>query len=350
MAEQSIGALSASIVNRVTPEGRAKPFPEQESVMSETVVDHYAKWAALLRGEKPMIHEPEPLCGFWRTRRSRTDKELIGCAVWPGENGELVALLGKSVVPIERVWPYYAKNPVTEAAYRAWEETGIWPDDHAVAPQAPGTNEPEDEAEMLRDQIESARAGASDYAKVKSDEQAARAQSLRSRLLELSRTADKRREDLKKPFLDGGKAVDAKWQPLVRAAKETADDIAKAMSAWETAKARAAAEAQRQADEERRRREDEARKAAEAGKPAPAPALDLEPAPTPPPATQVKGAYGRAAAVRVAKVITGISDFDALVKHYRPAVEVFLTERAQKDVNAGFTIPGVTVEETRKVA
>lgn len=348
MTERSIGELAAGITNKLAEQtGRVRQFPQQESVMSETV-DHYSKWEAMLRGEKPIIHESEPLCGFWRTRRSKTDKELIGVAVWPGDNGELVALLGKSIVPMERVWPYYAKNPVSEEAYRAWEQTGNWPDDHPIAaPAAPGNNEPADPVDMLRDQIESAKAGVSDYAKIQSDEQAAQAQSLRSRLLELSREADKMREAEKRPHLEAGKEVDAKFQPLVKDAKAGADDLARSMSKWETDKAKAAA----LADARRREQEEAARRAAEAGKPAPEPALDLEPKPPAGPATtQVRGAYGRAAAVKVVNVVTGISDFDALVKHYRPAVEVFLSERAQRDVNAGFTVPGITTEEQRKVA
>lgn len=311
--------------------------------------DRYKWWQDALAGNVGAIHEGEPQSGFFR--RKVADGSMVGIAIWYDGDKPVALVSGKPANP-NTAWISGAKNPVSEEFYREWESNGVWPDDHKiVAPSAsPGSNEPTDEAEMLRDQIESARAGAADYAKVESDEQAAKAQSLRSRLLELSRNADKRRTELKKPFLEGGKAVDTKWQPLVNAAKEVADAIAKSMSAWETKKAKAAAEAQRQTDEERRRREDEARAAEQAGKPAPAPVLDLEPVPTPPPTTRIKGGYGRAAAVKVVNVVTAVTDFDALVQRYRPAVLVLVTERAQKDIDAGFEVPGVTVEERRKVA
>lgn len=315
-------------------------------------MDRYLWWTNALAGNIGPIHEDTPNAGFFR--RKMRDGTMAGIAIWYDGDKPVALVNGKSADANE-AWIAGAKRPVEESAYRAWEETGVWPDDHKiVAPASPdaGSNEPEDEAEMLRDQIESARAGAADYAKVESDEQAARAQSLRSRLLELSRTADKRREELKKPHFEAGKAVDAKWQPMVKAAKEVADAIAKAMGAWETAKARKIAEEQRRAQEAMLREAEEARLAQEAGKPAPAPTLALEPVPTPPPTTQVRGAYGRAAAVKVVNVAKRISDKDALLKHYLTddKLWIFLFDLAQKDIGKGFTVPGIEVAEERKVA
>ena len=80
-----------------------------------------------------------------------------------------------------------------------------------------------------------------------------RAQSLRSRLLDLSREADRKREEEKRPHLEAGKAVDQKWMSVVRMAKDAADGIRRAMEAWETIKLT--------------RRRDEERKAEETAKP-----------------------------------------------------------------------------------
>ena len=91
-------------------------------------------------------------------------------------------------------------------------------------------------ADVLRDQIDAAKAGVGTYAKISDDETAGKAQSLRSRLNELSGEADKKREALKRPHLEAGKAIDKEWQPLVKSAKEAADGIRSALSAYETDK------------------------------------------------------------------------------------------------------------------
>jgi hypothetical protein len=321
--------------------------------------DLYATWRALLAGERAPLHESEPACGFYRLSRSKDDKTMVGVAIWakdaeatepPGHDG-VYAMRDNRLVDVERVWPFCARYPVTEEAFRAWETAGVWPDDHPVTAPAIGHNSGDD-IEVLRDQIESASAGASDYAAIDSDEKQAKAQSLRARLLELGREADKQREAEKRPHLEAGKAVDAKFQPLVKAAKTAADQIAKAMSAWETLKARRAAETQRKADEARRVAEEKARKAAEAGKPVPAPVLVPDPEPVPQPAMQVKGAYGRAASVRIVHVVTAITDAPALFAFLKdhPELKALMLTLAQRAVDKNFSVPGVTVEERRKVA
>jgi hypothetical protein len=191
--------------------------------------------------------------------------------------------------------------------------------------------------DALKDQIATAKAGVSAYAKIGDDQTAAKAQTLRSRLLELARDADKHREELKKPHLEAGKAVDAEWQPIVKEAKAGADEIAKALSVYLTAKAKVEAEEQRKVQD-----------ATPRGVNVPTP----QPAPQP---TQIKGGHGRAAAVKVVNVVTEVTDWDALYQFFKGHSELnsCLMKLAQRAVDKGFStldIPGIKIEQQRKVA
>lgn len=208
-----IGNAAAAVVNKL-----------------ERKMDRYAYWRAALRGEKPEANPDNPQDGYYRVRERRGGP-LVPVAVWFENERQLCVIGGKLVdetTACER-WPYFADKPITHEVYVAVTERGEdWPDiDATVAEQQRqgigGNNPPEDEAIILQEQIEAAAAGANAYAKITDDETHCKAQTLRSRLLELSGTADKRREALKRPHLEAGKAIDAKWQPLVKMAKSFAD-------------------------------------------------------------------------------------------------------------------------------
>ena len=319
-------------------------------------MDRYAYWRAALNGEKPEANPDNPQDGYYRMRE-RKGGPLVPVAVWFDEGaGRQLCLVGGTLVDENAAnhrWSYFCDKPITHAVYTAVAERGEdWPDiDETVAAQqrdgVGGNNPPEDEAIILQEQIEAAAAGANAYAKITDDETLAKAQTLRSRLLELSRTADKRREDLKRPHFEASKAVDAKWQPLVKLAKSFADSIAAAMNAWETEKLRREREAQRKAEEAIRNAEEAARAAEAAGRPAP-------PVPAPPPPTEapapIKGAAGRAASVKLVRVAT-VVDQDAVYKwmRERPEVVELLAKLAQRAVDAGRDVPGVKIEEQRRV-
>lgn len=283
------------------------------------MTDAYAKWQALLRGESVPLHPSEPLCGFWRGRTSKTDPTLIGIAIWPQADGRLMALRNKREVDIDRVWPYCASRPISYETYQHWDRTGKWPDvDEAVTSPTIGHNAPpETELDELRDQIATAKEAITAYVVIDSDEQQVRAQTLHVRLLELKRQADNRRKALKAPHLEAGQAIDRDWQPLVKDATAGVVTLTKAMSAWETKKLR-----------------NERQKGTNGS----------------PKATTIKGGYGRAASITMVKVVTAI-DQDAVYEQFKtdPAVGYLLKSLAQKAVDAGISVEGVTVEEQRKV-
>lgn len=294
----------------------------------------YSHWQRRLAGEVlPLVNE-QPMPGFYRMRR----KEGVPIPVAFWQEGDVVRCrVGDTDVSIERgndVWTSCCAHPISEEAYRAVAERGEpWPDiDPTVSEQARhgiGANNPPDGDELIREQITSAKAGITAYVTIASDEHAAKAQSLRSRLLELKAAAEKAHKAEKQPHLDAGRAVDAKWLPLAKDAQSAADTIRGALSAFETDKLR---------------KQREAEQAAAAGVPVP------QPPPAPVASTKIKGAVGKAASVAMVKIVT-VMDYDLVYANFRqnPDLQKLLTKLAQNAVDAGYPVPGVTIDEQRKV-
>lgn len=314
----------------------------------------YTYWTNALAGNFGPVHDGDPQCGFYRILRGSI---MAPVAIWK-EDGRAIAAVDGKEADAAAIWSYVCQRPIPEQWYRDKIEGKHWPDEDenvtgsliAPIPGIGDNNPPTDEAEILKGQIEAASAGADRYKEITDDDSAAAAQSLRARLNELSGEADKKREAQKKPHLEAGKAIDAKWQPLVKAAKTAADAIKAALGTHETRKARAAAEAERVVDEQRRAAEKAARDAAEAGRPPPVvePPKPAEPAPAP--AMTIKGAYGRAASVRVVKKAV-VVDQDAAYMGLRTHSEMvaLIAALAQRAAKAGVSVPGVEVTEEKEV-
>jgi hypothetical protein len=312
---------------------------------------------ALSRDEqRDMGLSTEPQAGFWRRRLERGGG-YVPVALWK-QGDEWRAIVNGRSADAEDVWTYCCNYPVTEDTYRAAANGEPWHDEDTGVTASASTAEqghnqpPQEESEILKGQIEAASANIGDYVEINDDDTASKAQSLRSRLNELSNTADKKRETEKRPHFEAAKAVDLKWQPLVKLAKEGADAIRKAMSDYETRKAKAAAEERRKIEDAQRKAAEAAAKAAEAGRPAPAPPPPPPPtAPVAPPKTQVKGSYGKAAAVKV--VYTAVLETpEEAILYFRqePELLAVVQKLAQRAVDAGQKeIPGVKIEERRDV-
>ena len=317
----------------------------------------YTMWEALLAAkvagvDPPPIDPNEPAVGFYRSRRK--GQPYVPVTIWI-DDGELCCQMNGEDIAAQKIidsWPFISKNPVSHPQYEFYMANGRWEDaDEVVHGQMTergiGDNNPPDEMELMKEQIESASAGVAAYAEISDDAQQARAQSLRSRLLELSTGADKLRETEKAPFLTGGKAVDKKWKPLVDAAKAAADTIRTAMSRWETAKATKLRE--EQAEIARKARE-AAAAAEKAGKPLTVVHVPPPPVSAPQP---IKGGYGRAASARPVKVVKAITDQAVLYEYFKgyPEVVDCLMALAKKQVKMypDSPPPGVEVKEEMDV-
>ena len=190
-----------------------------------------------------------------------------------------------------------------------------------------------------------------------------------SKLLDMIRTAakdaDKARAEEKKPHDDAGKAVQAKWKPLLERAELAVDACKKALAPWlqqKEAERRAAAEAAR-LEAERKAAEAAAAMAAadasdlEAREKAEAMLKDAKKADQA--ANKVENARSQAAGGARATTLRTyyrpeLTDPSAALRHYvtaRPdALKAFLLSLAETDVREGKrTIPGFTVHEEQRV-
>ncbi|CAN7395563.1 hypothetical protein [Neorhizobium sp. LjRoot104] len=342
MTEQSIGALALKIV------------------------DVWAWWRAALAdpskiGSKDLpVHDSDPQQGYFRVRYGK-DKPFEPVAIWKDEEGNWLAYRAGREAKAESIWTSCCRHPVTYEAYQAAVDGKGWPDDDAtvaaqVKPPEPtiGDNSGEvDETEKLKDQIEAALKGLDAYKTIADDATASKAQSLRNRLNELSGDADKKRDELKRPHLEAGKAIDKHWMPLVKSAKEGANSVKASLDAWETEKLRRRREDERKAEQARLAAEQAAREQQGEVEVIDAPKVETQPvAPPAEPVGQIRATYGKAASVSVKVVVDQVTDWPALAVYMSNHGECqdLLRKLAQRALDAGRTnIPGVTTTERAAV-
>jgi hypothetical protein len=309
---------------------------------------------------KTLIVTTTPEEGWFRTKDKNGPWEPV--VIWQ-DGGEWQALRGiepdRRAVRADDIWTWCCRYPISFEEYERVAEQGAeWSDVDSVVhsqrkgPPKPGDNSSDrSESEMLADDIKASLDQLRQYKAIKDDETAGKAQSLRSRLLELHRKADNIREKLVRPHLDAQKAINGEWQPLVKDAKAGADTLRGSLEGYESAKLakrRAEEAAARKAAEEAEKARQEQEQSFLAPDPAPLP----EPAPVETFASgQVKGAYGKAANVKAVVEVVEITDIDALFGFLKPHKELVakMFELAKRAHSAGHTVPGVRTEEVAKV-
>ena len=269
----------------------------------------------MVGGPELPVHEDVPHPGFYR-KRVKKSGGFEPVAIFESD-GKLIARVGfreGRIKQAEDVWLRCCEHAVTEKAYRDAVESGQWHDVDDAVTASIGDNLAS-EPESLEDQINTVLASVKQYETITSDEDAAKAQSVRSRLNELAGEADKQREAEKKPHFEAGKKVDAVWMPLVKAAKNGANLIRAEIAKWETSKIPKVVYT------------------------VSAPAT-LEPTHEP---TQVRGGYGRSGSVKERRVLQEVYDWNALWAHYRTheQVQERLRWLAQRDLDDGREVPGI---------
>lgn len=288
-------------------------------------------------------------------------------------------------------WKYISRYPISHTWYKSASETGIWPDadartssDALANSAAPaeakigGNNPPPDtpaektEPEpttpsgILKNKIANAKLGMADYAKITSDEQMAKAKSLKNLLTELAGEAKGHRETLSRPHLDDLATIRGEWSPIVDDAEASARTLNAAYNAWETEKLRLArVEEQRVLNETTEREriiQANAKAAIDAeAKGEPVDTTKLEHVPevkaattTVTTETKVTAGYGRAGSRQFETVVIEVDDPDALYAFLskpkmHSELRAKMLELAQRAVKAGLEPPGIKTEEQVKV-
>jgi hypothetical protein len=324
------------------------------------IVDRWSWWRAALKnpaavGKTLPVHDGDAQQGYFRAKNQNGAFDPVAI-FYPEGSDDLVAYRAGREVRPDAIWTWACRNPVTFEAYTAAVDGKGWPDDDEVVaaqiqPPEPGIGDNSgevDEAEKLKDQIEAAKKGATAYAKITDDATLAKAQSLRSRLLELKGDAEKKHKREKEPHLEAGRAVDKRWLPLAKDAEAVAKSIRGAMDNWETEKLQERRRLERVAEQVRLDALAAARQAQPDAEVIEAPAPSVAPMAAPAP---IKGTYGKAASVSIKKVVTEVTDWAALSAFMigHPEVQALLSSLAQRAVDKGHDVPGVKVEERAAV-
>jgi len=196
---------------------------------------------------------------------------------------------------------------------------------------------------------------------IENEAQAEQVTRLKGMLSEVKKIAEAERKAEKQPFLDGGRAVDAKWKPVIDMAEKAAKAAARKLTPWlqavEAEKARIARE-EREKAEQALRDAKEAQRLVEQGG---GDMAEIERAEEALRIAKEQQMAARMAAQDKANIRTDeggatlrtywllkVTDDRALLKHYLVTdpdwVRTIMRERAEKDMRAGARdIPGTII-------
>lgn len=224
----------------------------------------YAWWRAALQGNVGPTHADHPECGCFRMRiKMKMGHRWLPVAIYPDpETGEIKAIVGfdgsQQEARPEDVWIWCIKNVVTGDQYSKAFDSGRWHDD---APDArpsdsmegiSGDNAPTNPFDAIREELigeqEAAKAmiGEPVSTKDKCDQLGVWAR----RVLAIRKRAEAERKAEKEPHLEAGRAVDAKWGPLIDMAQAIVESIKRRVEPFLIEQRRAAERAEREAHEE----------------------------------------------------------------------------------------------------
>lgn len=311
-------------------------------------VDPFAWWRDALDGRVGPVQDGKPEAGCYRYRNHKGN--LVALYLYPDEDGAIIGLWGKDQTvkdwEIDRIWQYACKGPITYEFYRAWFDTGIWPDEPTQGVEI-GQNRQYDDLTDIQTEIEELKEIADAFlkqigGKITTQAHADRAGNLASEFNVLEDKADKARTKARKPHLDAGRKIDADWKPVVSVAEgekvKLKNLITKFLIIEAKRRKEAAAEAAAAA----------AAKAAEAGEP-----------PPPPDFTPVKvkagGASGKSIGLREIKTLS-YTDYAVTCAYYakqekfwqHPDVLSIVGKLAKKALDAGLDVPGAKLDITEQ--
>lgn len=280
----------------------------------------YQWWKDALAGNRPPIHEDQPQPGYYKVKRGQGEP-WQGCAIWPSKtDGRLLAAVGRkpNVNPVDpyKIWTWAAKHPISLDDYKHFAEHGHLPGE---LPARDHNRPPQTLEGDINEAIEIADAWLASNV-IKDRHSMDMAANLRGRLLELAKQAEDRREHEKRPHIKAGREIDAKYRPIITKAREAAEPLRAALTAY----------MREQEEAERAKRQAEAEKhAAEASPPEPV-------------KVQAGGQYGRKTGLRTV-VRFEVDDYRLIWPEFmqHPEVVALITKLAIARAKTGVEVPGL---------
>jgi hypothetical protein len=247
------------------------------------------------------------------------DEKIVAIIGFRGAQRKVDPLAPPGKDPGTSWWLWAAKQPVTDEAYESAFDAGDWPD------AAPGTNygPPPDSYEAIVDQIVSATEIAAELKEVKDKNAADQAANLKDRIMALQNAAEGMRVAEKKPWLEGERAVEAKYKPHLMATKSALEHLRKVLKPWFDGVINEA----------------KAAVVAAGGSPQ---GVEIK--------ARAGGMGGRRTGIKAIKVCV-IEDFAAAFNHVKedPDIRDYATKVIERRAKAGEPIPGTKIIEETKV-
>jgi hypothetical protein len=183
------------------------------------LTDVYANWRDALAGKKVDLHEGQPSPGYYKRRGP--NKEWLPVAIWfKGE--DLICRVGAEMKDPYAEWTWCAKTPVDKESAKHAFEHGAWPGDVPMNGHNSGQLSLDEE---IKDAAEQAISWLTKTGKITDKTGADTAANWRSRLLDLKKQAEGAHKTEKEPHLRAGRAVDAKFKPLIDTCDTTCTKI-----------------------------------------------------------------------------------------------------------------------------
>ena len=312
-------------------------------------------WQNALSGNFGAVHENDPQCGYYRMRKGRGGP-WVPVAIWlenqgsfrQGENsinsdsGKLVCLVDGVERNAYDVWTWVCRYPIAYETYVAVAEDGKpWPEDVPVlgkigkgpAPALGHNSQSLNEAEIVGEEVEALALSAMNWLEtlptIDNQSDADKAANYADRFSSLETRAEEARVIEKRPSLEEGREIDARWKPVVSKAQDAKAKMKKAIEPYLVG--------------ERQRRIELARMAVQGSESCFDPS-DIEP--------PRAGTNGRRVGLR-SKYTVRITEPSALMNHYRTdlrlwsdkAVKEAIAKLVEADLTAGARIQGATLME-----
>lgn len=240
----------------------AKVIGPYEAAPTIEPTDQFAAWREALATGKPVAYERgQPTAGYYKVRDRNQDRSIRwdAVAIWRDEEtDEWVCMrTGPRRAPthadeIEELCASCTSTPISFDLFTSISEGGAWPEQ--IAPVEIPDNLPPHEAEAakLRAQQDAARAWLLAIGgRVTTKDEADKAANFAGEFTKIETKAKKLHAAEKAPFIEGGKAVDAKWFPTRDAAAEAKTWAKRLSDDFAVAETR---RRQREADEENAKR------------------------------------------------------------------------------------------------